>query len=133
MTLFFLYQLIFPLRYYTSYIKVQYREAVEYIVENDARYSPSLIVGYFWNEWMYDYYFEQKGSSRCIDVRLTVPEDFAQLGEEARIHTPGYIWLIRGHLDGYSDFVELLQKHLTLLEHRPYVNADVWLFEVPHP
>jgi mannosyltransferase len=121
--------LLGPLHYYSRLNKEQFREAVTYVAEQDAAHPDSLIVGNVWHPDYLNYYFEQVGSARRTDLIASHPEDLPALVGALETRRPRYVWFIAAHLTPDPQVLGYLESHLTPLDHRQLLEADVWLFE----
>jgi len=124
-----LFHLIFRLDYYSKPHKQQFREAVNFIVEQDHVYRDSLIIGYAWNREYFNYYFKRKGSERRVDVIGGEERDISNVAEVISIQDPPYIWYICAHRTPDGKFMHFLNKRLRFIDHKKFLGADVWLFE----
>ncbi|HEX6384538.1 MAG TPA: glycosyltransferase family 39 protein [Anaerolineae bacterium] len=125
----FLTNLLFTMHYYTAPHKAQFREAVQQIIVRDPSYQRSVIIGYAWNKAYLNYYFENLGSNRRVDILAGKASDIAAVSETIRRYEPQYVWYIRAHRKPEPKFVDFLNENLTLVAHDEFVKADVWLFE----
>ena len=64
---FFSIHLIYYMNYYSVPIKEQFREVVNYVIENDNEYPESTIVGYTYDNF-FDYYIKQKELRRSCEL-----------------------------------------------------------------
>lgn len=124
-----LFVLVGPLHYYGQPHKQQFRQAVAYVIDHDAAYPDSLVVGSVWH-WDYlDYYFEQMGSPRRTELLASRAEELSNLVEELEARRPRFVWLIAAHLTPDPHLLDYLDSHLKLIDHQPFVGAAVWLYE----
>lgn len=125
----FLFHLIFHMDYYSKPHKEQFREAVGFIVEHDRLYKNSLIIGYAWNRDYFNYYFERKGSDRRVNVLGGQEKDISNVAEVISTENPQYVWYVRAHRGPDVAFIDFLNRNLIFIDHKKFIDADVWLFE----
>ncbi len=124
-----LFVLVGPLHYYSQPHKQQFRQAVAYVVDHDAAYPDSLVVGSVWH-WDYlNYYFEQMGSPRRTDLLASQAEDLSNLVEALQARRPRFVWLVAAHLTPDPQILGYLDSHLKLVDHQQFLGATVWLYE----
>jgi mannosyltransferase len=128
--------LLFYLDYYSEPHKEQFREAVAYVVENDARYRDSVVVACAWNEAYFDYYFERLGSERRVEVEGCEPGDLAAVERVVRSEDPEYLWYLRSdnrargpHYGASRKFLREFREGLEPVAHVELLEMNVWLFE----
>ncbi len=122
--------LFFRLDYYSGIHKAQFREAVEFIVKNDARYRDSVIIGYSHGREKYlGYYFDKYGSSRGVDITAGKTQDIPSVVKLFRERNPRYIWYIRAHKMPEKGFLDFLARNLKFIGHKEFFRANVWLLE----
>jgi mannosyltransferase len=120
--------LIYGVRYYSTPNKEQTREAVGYVMGH-KRFSPDdLVIGHTSAEGI-DYYFEQLGSAPRVDISAGQAEDIPAVAGLIVERQPPEVWYIAVHSEPDEAFVAYLTEHMTLVEHREWFNAQVWLFE----
>lgn len=130
-------QLLFGIRYYSRPRKDQYREAVGFVVENNAKYPRSVIIGWRCPPQFYDFYFRKHLSVRKVNLwaaHATHAPGIARVIASARPR-PEHIWLIAGHWKLDEDFTAFMKARYSLLEERSFKGAVVLLFknEPPRP
>jgi hypothetical protein len=126
--------LLFGMHYYTRPTKDQYREAVGHIVQNNAKYPNSLIVG--WKDPLYDYYFAKLGSRRRVNMGAWGAADARTVAEVVAKYRVDYIWLVHGHWALDPEFEALLKSRYSLLEQKSYIGdrgGGVLLFKTAPP
>jgi hypothetical protein len=125
---FFSIHLIYYMNYYTVPIKEQFREVVNYVIENDNEYSESTIVGYTYDNF-FDYYIKQKGFNKKVSLYVNEKKDMTSILREISIIKTKYVWLLSGHLIPDDKFIEHLSKSYRVIKERQFVETKVWLFE----
>jgi mannosyltransferase len=124
-----LFVLVGPLRYYSQPHKQQFRQAVAYVVDHDAAYPDSLVIGSVLH-WDYlNYYFEQMRSPRRTDLLASRAEDLSNLVEELEARQPRFVWLVAAHLTPAPQLLDYLDSHLKLVDRQPFLGATVWLYQ----
>lgn len=124
-------ELLFGMRYYVTPAKDQYREAVAYVVMNDAKYPRSLIVG--WKDPIFDYYFAKLGSRRRLQLNLWDRRAEYDLAREIQARGPDYLWLISGHWKIDPEFLAFMKSRYTLVDSKELVCAWVFLYKNEPP
>ena len=125
-----LYQMLFVMDYYQKPVKEQFREAVAHVVENDAKYPDSLMIGGNSRQQMeyLNYYMRHLGS----DQRLTLPAsreaDIDKVKALLKAKQPHYIWLVSAHKSPDKALVKFLDDVGDLLEKQRYIDASVRLY-----
>lgn len=125
----FLFHLIYFKSYYSKPHKEQFREAVNFILQNDSIYQDSTIVGYAWHEDYFNYYFERKGSNRRVKLLAGKENDISKFSAALAAENPLYIWYFSGHRIPDPAFMNFLNKELTLVKLKEFVGTKVWLFK----
>lgn len=119
--------------YYIDVSKTQFREAAYYVLDHDSgEAGDSLLMafaGYPGNGILFDYYFEQGGSPRRVELSAGFGDDIAWVEDELQTRDPATIWLMAAHLDPAEAFVDYLAANYRLVEHQSFYRAGVWLFE----
>ena len=118
-------QLVFVVRYYSRPLKDQYREAVAYVVENEAKYPNSMIVGWRCPPGYYDYYFEKLGSSRRVEMWSGPSDRGFRVLAGAQVRRPEYIWIITGHWEFPAPFEALMRDRFSVIAHKRFWGAEV--------
>jgi len=131
----FLGDLVLVKRYYSQPHKQQWREAVGYIVERDALYENSLIIGCAatLRQGYGDYYFSKMNSPRRVDLHACRQRQVTETMRLIDSKNPSYIWFIRGRGKPDPEFLDFLTQNFRLLEHKSLIEAAVWLLEVTPP
>jgi mannosyltransferase len=124
-----LYHLVVRHGYYVVPTKEQFREAVRYVAERTADVDDSVIIGYAWSRKYFDYYFVKCGSNRRVDMSAGEKTDIDTVRNLLLARSPEHLWFIRGHREPDPEFLDFLQRNLTLKHHERFIGADVWLFQ----
>ncbi len=120
----FIFHTIFIKNYYTTPMKTQYREAVEFVLRHDHKYKGSIITA---NTDMIDYYFKLMGSRR----RVELSGDYSTIIKAIKRLRPKYIWYICGHwYCPDEEYLEMLNRDYTLIDHKDFFTAGVWLYRI---
>jgi len=129
----FLGDLIFVKHYYSLPHRPQWREAVAYIVEGDALDDNSLIIGCGQREDHFNYYFSKMDSPRRVDLQACRQKGVTKIMKLIDSKNPAYLWFIHSHGKPEPEFLDSLTQNFGLLEHKRFIAAEVWLFEVTPP
>jgi mannosyltransferase len=129
----FMLQLVFGMAYYSEPQKEQFREAVQYLVEEEYLYEDSVIVVWGAYRGQFDYYFEKSGSNRRIDLAAGRRDDMVPVIQYTTSEDARYMFyvLVHGRALVEPRFAEFLNRNFTLLDHRHFVGLSVWLLENP--
>ncbi len=115
--------------YYTRVQKEQFREAVEFVVENESRYPNSVIVGLAWSENLLNYYFRKFDSERRVDIIAGWEADKVQVADLIEAREAEYIWLVRGNRIPETAFMAYFVNDNFVFTHtRQLYGADVILY-----
>ncbi len=127
-TAFYLGNLIFGLNYYSVPVKTQIREAVGYVTSNPQMSEDALVIGDHNGETL-DYYFEKLGGEPRVDMVARDKNDIPSIASFIAERQPPTVWYVAVHEAPDEDIVAYLTEHMTLVEHKEWFNAQVWLFE----
>jgi uncharacterized membrane protein len=117
-------------RFYTMPHKEQFREAAGYVVAEDDRETPALVVACAWNPGYFDYYLARQGSARRVARLVEVAGDasaVAALVGESRARD---VWLLAGHKQPEPALLAALAVQMTLVDERHLLGASVWHYRV---
>jgi len=130
--LFLLGHLLFVGRFYRVPAKEQFREAVARVVASDPAPGGGVVVlGRAYYREYFDYYFEQLGSPRRVDLRAGGDDSLGETRAFLERARPRRVWLLRGHRVVSPAFLALLRSRYEEREHLALLGADVWRFEAP--
>jgi mannosyltransferase len=144
-SLFFLWQLIFDLKYYSEpykdhfivfgkwfnkRTKQMFREAAQYVKLNDEKYPGSIIAAYAWSPYYFNYYFDKIGFDREVDIYVLDSKDTVKFKNLSNYPCKDYIWFVRGHKEVDSAFYKWMENRFRLIHHEPMVGADVHLYKI---
>jgi putative flippase GtrA len=121
-----LYDLV-ATRYYVAPQKEQFREAVQYVAEQNARAGSSLVIGYAWEPDYFNYYFERSDSPLRVHVNAGAASDTAAFMDAVERSRSPYVWYITGHKQADDAFVAFLMDHFTVVEYQRFNRTRVWL------
>ncbi len=125
------YWLVYQIHYYYNISKAQFREAARFVVQNDPPESDSLLVGhtgYVNTESHFNYYFQQYGWDRRIDVLIQSAADLEKIEQVERATKAPYVWLISA-FPLPPEIRAYFEAHYDEVSHTPFYNAEVWLFK----
>jgi len=123
-----LYFLIGQYGYYDTIKKQQFREAAQFVVENE---DGRPVVAFTWGRRYFDYYFEALGSENRVGILGGLPEDIAKVDAFLARQTPGEFWFMVGHREPEREFVEHLDRSYELLDTREFVGTSVRKYQLP--
>ncbi len=127
--IFALYNLFFEIDYFSRPHKEQFREAVEFVVENDHAYSNSVIIGYVWTTAHLNYYLKKNNSIKKVDFIAGRKQDIENVAEYLNHHNPRYVWYVAANRKPAPEFVDFLKQKLVLVTRTTFINAQVLLFK----
>ena len=125
----FLMDLLFIKEYFSTPQKAQFREAVEYVVQEESLYENSMVIGCVWNEEYLNYYFERENSHRRVDLIGGSGEEIAKIHGGILSKDPSYIWLIQAHRRMEKDFHDYFQNNFETIDSKPFHWAEVTLYK----
>ncbi|MFH1052066.1 MAG: glycosyltransferase family 39 protein [bacterium] len=145
--LFITWQIIFDFNYYgepykdkvvifgksiKKRTKQMFREAAQYVKSYDSKYPNSIIAGYAWFPDYFNYYFNQIGYDRTVDIHVLDAKDTTKF-QNIKIQFPEeeYIWVLRGHKEYDSNYFDWMKDNFKLIHYEPMIGADVWLYKIP--
>jgi putative flippase GtrA len=114
-------------RYYAAPQKEQFREAVQYVAEENTRAGSSLVIGYAWEPDYFNYYFARSGSPLRVQVNTGAASDAAAFEAAVQRSRSAYVWYIAGHKQPDDAFVAFLMDRFTVVEYQRFNRARVWL------
>ncbi len=132
-TIFSLYNLVFIRDYYSKPTKEQYREAVQYVIDNDGNYRDSIIVSVVREEDALDYYFNKLGSERRVTLNIKDVEEFNRfvgLIQDERNKDLKYIWLVSITLKIPDPIENYFSKNFVLVDRIDLLSSNVRLYKL---
>lgn len=124
----FAIHLIYYKEYYSKPDKYQYREAVNYVIENDKYYSESKIIGYAFDN-LFDYYLQRKGFTKKVDLYVNWKKDMQTMQDQINLIEAKYVWLVSAHLSPDEKFIDHFSSKYKIIKNQQFIEANVWLFE----
>jgi uncharacterized membrane protein len=137
--------LLFSMDYYTKPYKVQTREAVQFVVENDRPNSffvmcnGASLKGYpaFKPRWepentSFDYYLEKQDSNRRVQATVCEAQDMATLAEVVKREDYQYVFYLQAHYKPLPErpLLNALKDEYEVVAHEKLVGAKAHLFRV---
>jgi hypothetical protein len=137
--------LLFSMDYYTKPHKEQYREAVQFVVENDRPNSfivactAAFFKGYptFKPRWepentSFDYYLEKQDSNRRVQATVCEAQDMATLAEVVKREDYQYVFYLQAHYKPLPErpLLNALKDEYEVVAHEKLVGAKAHLFKV---
>jgi len=116
--------------YFRTHVKPQFKESARYIAEGEGKYPESLIIGYSWSEYMFNYYFERIGSDLRVDTIFGEKKDIDKLQDLVEEWEPEYFWYVFAHREPDKEFLEFLNKTYYMKETKKLTGAGVFLYKV---
>ncbi|MFC1546813.1 glycosyltransferase family 39 protein [bacterium] len=127
--------LLFFKQYYTRPQKEQYREAVEFITEQNKNYGNSLILGYNdtprknVNKEVLNYYFERIRADKKVELVAGKKEDIVKVRNIVEKEKPEYIWFFKAHGHTDKEFMDFISTHFNLVLHKKFKGTEVLLLK----
>lgn len=125
----FLFQLVFGQGYYSNPSKEQFREAVEFVMDEGHSYENAIIIGYVWYPEYLNYYFQKEGATQRVNMIAGQEQDISDVDKYIQEENPDYIWYIAAHKEPSPEFIEFLDQKFKQVQHESFIKAEVWLFE----
>ncbi len=110
--------------------KEMFREAAIYLKENYNKYPNSVIAGYVWFPFYFDYYFEKINFAKKVEIHVLDSKDTVKFINNLLLNEKEYIWLIRGHKEIDTSYFDWMERKFKLIHHEAMVGADVWLYKI---
>ncbi len=123
-------QLVFVDRYYDKTTKTQFREAVREMCRIDRTLERSMIVGYSWGTYTFDYYFSRYAPEKRISILAGKQDDLPRIKTLAQENQVRYIWYVNGHRVPDPKLLEGLNATYRLVSHEVFLSAEVRLYEI---
>lgn len=121
--------LIFVQRYYTTNLKTQFRGAVDLVVAGDKDLKDSMILGYCYGTYCFDYYLAKHKPTKTIAAIAGRKADIPAVVNLVESTNPRFFWYVSGHRKPEREFVEALDTSFRLVRHDALLEADVRLYE----
>ncbi len=126
----FFSHLIFIFKYYSKPHKAQFREAVNYIIEEEGQYDQSAIIGHVWFPSYLNYYFKKGHSETRVQVIAGEKKDTLYVAEYLKNNNPKHLWYIAAHKIPDNEFLDYMNTNYTLINKKLFLEATVWLYEI---
>lgn len=127
------YQLLFEVRYYTSPQKHQYREAVDYVIQHEAEWPQTPVVGLAWNKTYFNYYFERLGGQSRVEVIAGKEDHIDRVTRLIEDKSPRAIWYVMMATPKADQaFLDYLDDTFTVRDEQQFYGASVRLLEPKH-
>lgn len=123
-----LYHMIFDMGYYKVSYKEQFREVVEVVLNLDEKYTDAPVIAFAKSPEFFNYYFDQFGSSKRVDIMGLEESDFAEIQRHIESDASQYFWYIAGHTYSPPELLSLLETEYRAIEMEVFSGAMVWLF-----
>lgn len=135
LTVLLLAHLVWAMHYYEVPNKEQYREAVDYLLANEAHPDRALVVGFlgFGTAWPFDYYFAQRDSPIRIEAHVTgedAARDIATVRSAIEAKRPSTVWVlsITRYNQHHLPVIRYLEKTYPVKAYVAYFGSEVWAF-----
>jgi hypothetical protein len=121
--------MIFIMGYYRYPYKEQFREVVEFVVNQENDFPDAPVIGYARFPEYFDYYFEKFGSDNRVDMIAVEVGSLLDIQRYVeRDHSP-YFWYIAGHTYSTPEIVILLEDSYHVILKETLQGGAAWLFE----
>jgi mannosyltransferase len=119
--------------YYQRITKAQFREAAYYIATCDPELDGKSIIigydGYEGTEHLFEFYFQQAGFPREVDVGAGHETDISRVQAVVAEKKPRYIWYVYAQNSPDDAFLAYLDKTFHRVDYQSMYYAGVWLYE----
>jgi len=132
LTLLLALHLLFGIRYYSAPQKEQFKEATEFILQNDNLAPGAPLYGYAWYPEYLEYYFLQAGHNRPLKMLAGDENQFKGLQKMVDNDSAEYFWYFWGHRKPENHFIHLLHMHYENIGYQKFKGAGVYLFRKIH-
>lgn len=126
---FFLWHVIFAMRFYTQPYKEQFREAVGHIVTKMSEYPSPLVIGGATDQKHYDYYFIRHTGKTWPVYRGYRGRDIPEIARVLDAQKPRYVWFMFFDKRPESAFLNFLNDRFDRIELRQFLGGGLILFE----
>ncbi len=109
--------------------KEQFKEAAEFVKDNNSKYPKSIIISYAWFIDYFDYYFDKLNSPHKVDINVWGSADTNKVNTLLNNKQTNYIWILRGHKELDSAFIDYFNRKYKLIQYKKLIGADVWLYK----
>jgi len=107
-----------------------FREAAQYVKTNDEKYENSIITAYAWFPYYFNYYFNQIGYDRKVDLHVLDSKDTVKFEDLSAYPGKDYIWVVRGHKEIDTNYYDWMKNRFKLIHHEPMIGADVHIYKI---
>ncbi len=132
LTLFMTYEVFITKQFYSKIHKQQYREAVQFIVQQEAYYPNALLVSFVWYKEHVEYYLNHFNSQLKIKLIAGKKQDIPLLLRKIQKKKPHYIFYFAAHRMPDTDFKNFIKDNFELIEFKEYCGAIVYILK-PKP
>ena len=129
-SIYLIFSLIFIDKYYSEPQKEQFKEATQFIVDNNDKFKDYTLVGFSYRDKYFDYYSEKLGLNRHIDYNLGLAEDTAKLKDVIIGSSNRYLCYFAGHRQPDSLFINYITEKYNTEAHTKLIGVEVWFFRV---
>jgi hypothetical protein len=107
-----------------------------YIIQHDHVNSPPLIIGLCWDKDHLNYYFKKNGSQRRVSWNPLIPfftgglaNEQSKLLQEINTKKVRLVWFVNDTIFIPKPYIDFMERHLTFLEKKSFIDMDVRRFE----
>lgn len=124
-----LHNLLYSLQYYATPKKGQFREAANFIAQNENSYPGAVTLGFAWKQQYLNYYLDKKNADQRAELNLGLPEDIPTASDYIQSKNPQYIWYFAALRTPSGEFMGYINDDYSLVLHEQFIEADIWLFK----
>lgn len=123
------YHLLIPMEYYTKITKDQFRDAVQYLLEENRIDHCPVIIANTNQEGYFDFYLDRLGAGRRVDVHFLSDDDWEAVKRTIDTRNAECIWylLARGG-EGQQHYL-LRRNGFDLSDRQAFLHTDVRLYK----
>ncbi|MBF0594282.1 MAG: glycosyltransferase family 39 protein [Candidatus Omnitrophica bacterium] len=127
------YHLVFGLKYYSAPRNDQFREAANFVIQNDTSFRGSILIGSAWYTEHLNYYFQSKGFDKLIKYNLVIERQKELAIQEVNKGQVKYLWYVYMHIDPDLSFLDFVKTTMHEVKHKSYFGGAVYLFQKKDP
>jgi hypothetical protein len=127
-----LVNLIVQRQYYSTPTKEQFREAVQFIVDDASQAGQDApVLGVAYSPKFFDYYFEKQGSKRRIAMLVGQPDDVPRVRDFLQRENPDCFWYISSTYTRMpsSEFASFLSANTTPVFSKSFLRFNASLLK----
>ena len=116
-----LYLLVFQSHYYdNTYSRGHLSKCAEYVISHETQLSSAIVMGYFWDESYFRYYFKKNN----YPITVLKASGAEQCGQTLSQYNPSSVWIMACCVMPDQNIMEFLNNNMILSEQHKYPDKD---------